>query len=54
MRGECRKRSMVYLHMTMDNELIKLILEKSEDQTDLGDHIASIAVNYGCIIDEQE
>ena len=38
--------------MTMEDELMKLKLKKSKDPKDLHDQIASIAVKYGCIIDE--
>jgi hypothetical protein len=40
--------------MSMENELMKLKLKKSEDPMDLDDRIAGVAVKYGCIIAENE
>ena len=40
--------------MSMDNELMKLGLKKTEDPMDLDDCIVGVAVKYGCIIEEKE
>ena len=40
--------------MSMENELMKLKLKKTEDPMYLDDHIAGVAVKYGCIVDEKE
>ena len=40
--------------MSMENELMKLRLKKTEDLMDLDDRIAGVAVKYGCIVEEKE
>jgi hypothetical protein len=40
--------------MSMENELMKLKLKKTEDPMDLDDKIAGVAVKYGCIVTDKD
>ena len=40
--------------MTMEDELMKIRIKKTEDPKNLMDRIAAIAVRYGCIISEDD
>ena len=40
--------------MSMENELMKLKLKKTENPMDLDDRIAGVVVKYGCIVEEKE
>jgi len=40
--------------MSMENELMKIRIKKTEDPKVLTARIAAIAVRYGCIISEDE
>ena len=40
--------------MSMENELMKLKLKKTEDPMNLDDKIAGVAVKYGCIVTDKD
>ncbi len=40
--------------MSMENELMKLKIKKTEDPMDLDDKIAGVAVKYGCIVSDKD
>ena len=40
--------------MSMENELMKLKLKKTENPMDLDNKIAGVAVKYGCIVSDKD
>ena len=42
------------MEMSMENELMKLRIQKTKDPMYLDDQIAGVAVKYGCTVEEKE
>ena len=40
--------------MSMENELMKLKIKKTEDPLDLDDKIAGVVVKYRCIVSDKD